>query len=503
MTAPSTDIGTRPVQVGRARVVVGLRWGMLDVLVQQVERFAITVVLTRLVPPSEFGVLGMALVFTQLAALVADAGFGPALVQRDDIDRDHVRTATTLSLVVGSLLTVVTMAFAPLVARFYDEPRLTAVLLALAPVYVLRSIGSVPKELLRRRQDFRWYALTNGAALALAGVVGIAAAASGAGVGALVASTLVESCLGPLLVATCAWRVTSWRPALGCSRAALRDIGRFGASVTGTRIAHYGATNVDNLIVGKVLGATALGLYNLAYRLMLFPILRVADVVANVTMPALARERNDPSALVASFRSALVAVSAVCTPVSVWTAAAAPALVPAVFGDRWLAAVPVVQVLALNGARLAIARLDGAAYEAIGRPHIDFFMVAATFVAYVAAFLIGVRWGIVGVAWGYTVAGYALLPLDQLLVSRALGTSLRTTATWLAPGLVAVAAMAVASTVAMAATSSVVPAGRALAALAVGAATYALCLRAIGQRTLGCLRSVLRRDGTAAAGAQP
>jgi len=474
----------------RASVVTGLRWSVIDVVAQQVIRFALTVALTRLIAPEDFGLLAMALVFTQLATMIGDLGLGPALVQRRVVERAHVATAFTVTTLAGLILAIAFYFLTFPIAAFYDEPGLRPVLGALAATYLLRGVAGIPRDLLRREMAFRSLAFIAIASVTLSAVAGLSLAVGGAGIWALVAQILVEGVLTTILVVGVAWRSGAWRPGLAIDRSALGDIAGFGLFVSGTRMFHYASTNVDNLIVGKVLGATSLGFYNLAYRLMLFPVLKVADVVATVSMPAFSSIQDDSSRLTAAFQRAVTYVAMFCFPVSVGVAVTAPVLVPAVFGNQWTAAVVTVQILAINGVRLAFGRLNGVVYEATGRPKWDFTMVVLTLVAYVVAFAIGVDYGVEGVAWAYTIAGYALVPLDQLLVSRALNVSPVTTLRRIGPVLLATALMAIVSAFLMA----VIPESIAelfKATIVVGAAgvVYSTALLLIAPNLVRALRS--------------
>ncbi len=459
------------------RVASGLRWSMLDAGLQQGMRFVITVLLTRLVAPEDFGVLAMALVFTQLAALIGDLGLGPALVQRPTIERSHIVTASTITFMVGLALTLVLVGLAAPIAHLYGESDLTPVLMVLSLTYLFRGVGGIPRELLRRAMRFQDFVVASGSAVLISGAVGVVLAFSDAGVWALVAQVLIEGAVGAFMAVLLAWRRGVWSPGWGIDKSALQDIGGFGAYVSGTRVAYYGASNIDNFIVGKALGSTALGFYNLAYRLMLFPILKVADVVATVTMPAFASVQHDLARVADAFAKAVQRIGLVCFPVSVGTAIAAPVLVPAVFGEKWTPAVVVVQILAVNGVRLAIGRLNGVVYEATGRPKWDFVMLSITFVAYLVAFLVGVNWGIEGVAWGYTIAGYALVPVDQFLVNRLLGTRPARLLRGLVPVTFATVAMAVVAGAFMLLSDGMSHGAASVAVVALSAITYFGALR--------------------------
>ena len=458
------------------KVARGFRWSMVDTALQQIVRFAITIVLTRLIAPEDFGLLAMALVFTALASLVGDLGLGPALVQRERITKRHIETANSATLAFGVLLSIVVFVLAAPIASFYDEPRLTAILQVLSATYLFRGIAGVPRDLLRRAMRFDLFVIASAISIGISGAVGLILAFSDKGVWALVIQVLLESALGAVTATVLAYRRKLWKPRYQRNVAAFKDLAGFGAFVSGTRLAGYGVSNIDNLIVGKVLGSTALGLYNLAYRLMLFPILKVADVVANVTMPALSKLQGQPERLANGHRRALEAVSLVCFPVSFGIAVAAPALVPAIFGSAWLPAVLVTQILAVNGARLAFGRVNGAVFQAAGKPSWDFGLVLLTLVAYIVAFTVGVQHGIVGVAWAFTIAGHLLLPLDFYLITRVLGIRIRELLANVAPIAFAAVVMALAIEFFMSLTGDWGSGTQSLGAIGVGIVSYAALL---------------------------
>lgn len=476
------------------KVARGLRWAGLDQVLTQIMRLTVTVVLTRLVAPEDFGLLAMALVFTQLAAMLGDLGFGPALVQRKTIERRHISTASITTISVGLCAALLVALLSGVIAAFYDEPELQAVVLALSATFLLRGISGVPKDLLRRQMEFSKVAIASISSVLVGGSVGIAMALGGAQVSALVAYVLIENVTYALVVCVVAIKAGYWRPQPRFQRQAFMDLAKFGAFVSGGRLAYYGATNVDNLIVGKVLGSSALGFYNLAYRLMLFPILKVADVVANVTTPAFAAVQDEHHRLQSAYRKAVQRIGLVCFPVSAGTVIIAPVLIPALFGSQWLPAVGVVQVLAINGVRLALGRMNGVVFEATGRPQWDFYMLLTTLVLYVGAFLVGVDYGVVGVAWAFTIAGYVLVPIDVWLVHRALKAKAGSLLGGLVPVIGATAGMCLALGVALwalppeasAVLSTVV-------GLAVAASTYAVLLRLLMWGDLKAAVSEMRR----------
>jgi O-antigen/teichoic acid export membrane protein len=158
---------------------------------------------------------------------------------------------------------------------------------------------------------------------------------------------------------------------------------------------------------------------------MLYPIQKVADVISQVAMPAFATVQDDKPRLAANFERGVQAISLVCFPLSIGIMVCAPLLIPVVFGPRWVPAVATVQILCLNGPRMAVNRLNGAVFQGIGKPQWDLWLATGSLVVYLAAFAIGVQHGITGMAIAYTVAGFGIAPVSQLMATRAVGTTIR------------------------------------------------------------------------------
>jgi PST family polysaccharide transporter len=468
----------------------GVRWSLLDQTVQQVLRLVVNILLARLVGPKSFGLLAMALVVTQISMFIADAGLGPALVHRKVLERRHISVAFTFTTLLGLALTAGVALGAVSISTFFREPDLPPVLVALSVIFLLRGAHAVPLALLRRSLRFDLTAIVSTAGTVAAAVVGIAAAFSGAGVWALVAYALAETGVSCTLAMVLAHRQGLWRLRVSFDMRAFRDLAPFGAYVTGSRFLGYGVGNFDNLIVGRMLGSVALGYYGLAYRLVLFPLQRVADAVALVGFPALSRLQDDREGLRRIYLQALQSVALVCMPATIGIAITAPALVRSIFGDRWEPAIVVVQILALAGPTMAVTRINGAVLQAAGKPKWDFLLNAIDFVLFLTGFLVGAQHGVEGVAIGFLIARYVGLPGNLLAVAAAVGLPARALLRTVAP--------VVGSTLLLAATGLAVrfglpssaPMVQLVAIAAAGAAAYVLGLSVLAP---GLLRSTVRR----------
>lgn len=480
----------------RRHIASGVRWGSFDQGAQALVRFAVMVVLARIVAPRDFGLMGMVWVVVNLLALATGLGMGEALVQRRDLRREHVAVAFTASALTGLLLAGLTAVLAVPASHLFGERRLVALLLVMTVVFLASGVERTPNDMLVRAFRFREYYLSSTMAAIAGAAVGIVLGAMGHGIWALVSMAVAEAVSASALAWLFAIRTGVWRPALGMDRTAFAEMIGYGANVTAARMIAYGQSNTDNLVVGKVLGPIALGYYALAYRTMLLPISKVARVIGSTAFPAFAAVQHDVARLRALFTQANRYVALICFPVTVGLAVTAPVLVPVAFGEQWVPAVRVVQLLALAGPFISITSLDNTLYEGVGKPEYGLRLAVAELSLYIPAFVIGVQFGIEGVAAGLLISGYGIIPLLVAVRARVLGTSVTAQLRPFARLLAATGAMALAASGAR----SLLPASTSdLVTLATmvtsGAAAYLVAIRLLAPGLLtGAGHDLVRRS---------
>jgi O-antigen/teichoic acid export membrane protein len=221
------------------------------------------------------------------------------------------------------------------------------------------------------------------------------------------------------------WTVTPWRPTLMFSWRSVRSLGRFTANVFGQNLLYQAGRNLDNLLVGRFLGASALGLYGLAYNIMLVPFSRIAAPLQQVLFPAFSRMQDDRAKLAEAWVRVTRLVGAISMPALVGLVIVAPDFVTVVLGERWSDAAPVIQILAWAGLLQSLQTLNGEILMALDRAHILFRFTVLWFVGTIAAVALGIQWGILGVAACYTVLIALIEPLNAYLTARALDFPVR------------------------------------------------------------------------------
>lgn len=461
---PQADLGTTA-----ARAVL---WNYVSFASGKALVLVTLAVLARLLTPAEFGIVGFATLALAYLGVFKDLGLGGALIQRrDDLERS-AQTVFTLNLVLGAALSGITAGLAPVVAGFFGEPLVTPILRVLSLTFVIEALGSIHIVLLRRNLDFKRKLVPDVGRSLVKGAVAIALAAAGYGVWALVWGQIAGVAVSAIL----SWIVVPWRPTLAVHRRLARPLLRFGLPLVFTDVSHAVWQNLDYVVVGRILGDTALGIYTLAYRLPELLVQSIWRVVAGAVFPFFSRLQHDLDLLRRGLLKTIRYSALVVVPLCLGLLATAEPAIRVLFGDQWSEAIPVLRVLALFMLIASVGFNIGDVYKAIGRPDIlaklgvlDLFVLAP-------ALILAAPHGLVAVAW--THAGVSLIDSTiRLFVARHfIGVTFRQVGRQLAPAFLAGAALLAAALGALWATAGAGHLGSLLAAASAGALAYLLVL---------------------------
>lgn len=399
----------------------GLSWKLATALVGQGTQSAVAIVLAHLLVPHQFGLAGMAIAFSGLALAFSDLGLGSALVQKTTLTEDDRSTVFWINVGSGATLTIAGVAIAPFIASFYANPDVTPLFMVLSTSFLLTSLGQTQAALLTREMSFRSLELRTITATVVGAAVALALAATGFGPWAIIGQIVCTSGASTVML----WTISPWRPRLVFSTESFRALGSFGVKTFLMRVLVYFNVNSDNLLIGRYLGATPLGVYAVAYNVMMLPTTRIRERMRDVFYAAFVRLQGDPRRLGEAWLRVNGLTGALLVPAFLGLLAVAPDLVPVVLGRRWESAVPVLQLLSIGGAAQSLQSYNGNVYQALGRPgRFLRFMCFSTAVT-LGAFAIGLHWGIVGVAGSFAAACWIVLVLNTIGTSRLTGLSPR------------------------------------------------------------------------------
>jgi O-antigen/teichoic acid export membrane protein len=353
----------------------------------------------------------------------SNLGISSAIVQRAQLEDRHVRSAFALALCCAALMTLLVELLAPLIAGFFDFEGLTAVLRVLGLIPLVTNIGVVAEGLLRRALAFRKIAIISAVSYGVGyGLVGVGLAIMGWGVWALVLASLTE-------YATRALILLAIRPhpkAGPLDRAALWHLLAFSGGLTLRRFGHQLAQGLDNIVVGRWLGAEALGLYGRAYQLISMPPATIGKAMNAVMFPVLSRVQDDRPRLAAAYRRSTAVLALLTIPAAAAAIVLAPELIMVLLGQDWLGVIAPLQILAPGIFFRLIFQLSDALGVAAGTVYAVAWRQGAYAAAVLTGALIGQHWGLPGVAGGVLAAQVVTYALVTQLCLRL--TSLSVTA---------------------------------------------------------------------------
>jgi lipopolysaccharide exporter len=426
----ASSLGTRTLR--------GMFWAYGSYVGGRVLVLFSTAILARILAPDDFGLVALALIFIALLETVADLGVGQALIiAPDDEVKTRAETAWLFSVALGAGLALLTAILGPAAATFFREDGLIAMLPVLGINFFVRSLGSTHYAIAQKRLDFRSRTAAEIADVVVRGSVGVALAVLGLGAWSLVLAYVA----GTATLTAVLWTMVPWRPSFRPRRGDLRLLLRFGGTLSAVDVIAAILANVDYVLIGRVLGTTALGLYTLAFRLPELLILNLSVVAGRVLFPAFAAVGEDQraEAFITSFRYTLM----VSLPIAVGLAALAAPLTTLAFGDQWSGSVTPMKVLTLYALGVTVGIPAGATYKAVGRADILLKLAIPRACLLILLLAIFVDRGIAAVASCQAVVAGLFAVIGIAVASRMLRTGAASLARAAWPALVASGAMGV------------------------------------------------------------
>lgn len=377
-------------------------------------QFASVIVLSRLLAPEDFGIVAMAAPVMGFVGLFQDLGLTQATVQKKNITHAEVNALFWINMAVSALLAGLLVLAAPLAARFYGEPGVGLLVAALSVQILVGGAGGQHHAILNRRMQFGRLAVLDSTAAVAGLAVAVAWAFADPGYWALYGGGLATAATGTAM----AWAASGWRPGWPRWAAGAGSLVRFGAGVTGFNFANFFARNLDNVLIGRGRGNAELGLYDRAYKLLLFPLQQVTNPLARVMVPALSRMTDEPHRYRYAYLRVAPLLLLVTLPGVALAIALADVLVPFALGQQWAGSALIFQALGFAGLLQSLNNPSGWLFISQGRSAEFMRWGIVTAVTSVAAFAIGLPYGAYGVALAYAASEYLRTPFLWLYVGR-------------------------------------------------------------------------------------
>lgn len=420
--------------VGRAKEWAKRLWEPGDTLSQRVVRggfwvFALriasrvltlirTIVLARLLAPSDFGLMGIALLAMSALETFSQTGFQATLIQKREDIEDYLDTAWTVSALRGLVLFAILYLAAPYIALLFDSPAAAPIMQVIGMSMLLNGLTNIGVIYFQKELEFnkRFVYQLSGTTADL--VVAITAVLLLRSVWALVFGHLT----GNLVRFVMSYLIYPYRPRVRFEAGKAKDLYGFGRWVLGSSILMFLLTQGDDALVGKVLGATALGFYQMAYRLSNLPATEISHAISQITFPAYSKLQDNPLKLREAYLKTLQFTAFISIPLAGAIFILAPEFTKIFLGEKWMLTVPAMQALALWGLIRSIGATMGPVFQSTGKPEI---LTRLQFVALVLLVILiyplSMRWGILGTSLAVIsstlipnlAAGYMVIKVTQ------------------------------------------------------------------------------------------
>lgn len=350
----------------RSEAISSTGWGFLDRGSGIVIQFIIGIILARLLPPADFGLLGLGLIVIGFGNIFVNLGLGPALIYKQDLTERHVRVVFSTSVVSGLILATLVFFGAPLAEIFFKNDELAPIIRVLSIIFIIAGFQIPSQALLRKNLKFRRLFHVNFSGSIIYGLITISLSLTGYGVWSLVFGTLVQRIITLIMNY---WFVRhSLLPLF--AKKEFMDLAHFGSGITLSSIFNYFARQGDNIMVGRILGVQPLGLYTRAYALMEMPTQRFVSVLSDVLFPTAVKIQEDNTRFQRLFLKSMSLIAFLTLPLCILLVIIAPELIIGLYGEKWSGAIIPLQILGLFGvfrgmynASAAFLRAKGFVYQ--------------------------------------------------------------------------------------------------------------------------------------------
>ena len=429
------------------QVAQGAIWNYAAFLISKGLLFGATLILAGILSPTEFGLVGMALLVITGLDILRDFGIGAAVIYRQRDGQAAANLAFYLSTAIGVLLCTGNWLLAPVFTQFFktsdahQAAQVTALVQVLGLSLLFAGVGSIQDALLQKQIDYRRRMIPEVGRTLIKGVCQVGLALLGFGVWSLVIGQVIGEAGATVIL----WRVSDWRPTRLIDRTLIDSMVRYGIQITLVGGLGWILADIDYMLIGGLLSATALGIYTLAFRIPELIIRNLAQAVSSVAFPVAARFQDDLPLLRSTYLRMQHYMLLILAPLGFGLAAVTPGLLHLLFSTKWEAAIVPMEILCVYTVMTSISHWPGVVYKAIGRPDILNRLSLLKVVLLVPTlWWCAVNFGIEGVAWGQLAIRVVTILIDIAVVARVVQVSVAANLREIAPSLIASALMAVA-----------------------------------------------------------
>lgn len=403
----------------KKNVIKGLFWTLSERFMSQIVSVIVTIVLTRLLAPEDYGVVSIVTVIITILNVFMTSGFSASLIQQEDVEQIDYSTVLYFSILLGFLLYVGVFAISPMLAAFYNLPQLELVLKILALKIPLSALNSVQQAYVSRNMLFKKFFISTVTATVVSGIIGVVMAYTNFGVWALVAQDLSNV----VTISVVLWFSVGWRPTLQFSFKRLKILFDYGIKIFIQTLFNTIYANIRSLLIGGFYSPTDLAYYTKGNQYPNLIVTNVDTAVSKTMFPVMSREQSDLDRIkVLTKRTAQVS-SYIMSPILIGFFVCAKQIVSIVMTDKWLPAVPYIRIicicLLIRASQTAILQ----AIKSIGRSDIVLKMDIPVRILALIILMFTIRFGVIYIAISEIIIEFLALLIYSYYSSKLLNYS--------------------------------------------------------------------------------
>jgi len=385
----------------KGKIISSLLWKLMERGGTQGIQFIIQIVLARILTPNDYGTIALISIFILIANVFVQSGFGTALIQKINTNEADFSSVFYVNLFVSGMLYVVLYFTAPIIADFYQIMSLKLIIRVLSITLFFGALNSIQNAVIAKKMQFKKLFFSSFGAIIVSGFVGIIFAYKGFGVWALVAQQLSNQ----LMITIILWFTVDWRPKLLFSYDRIKGLFSYGWKLLVSALIDTLYTNIRSLIIGKLYNPTALGYYNRGDQFPQIIVTNIDGSIQSVMLPALSMEQENRQRVKEMVRRAIVTSSFIIFPMMIGLAVIAKPLVIILLTDKWLPAVPFLQIACMSYALYPIHTANLQAINALGYSNIFLKLEIIKKIIGIVILVVSIRFGIYAIAIGMLING--------------------------------------------------------------------------------------------------
>lgn len=395
-------------------------WSMVERLSVQSVSFIVMLLMANVLTPADYGLVGMIVVFIDVAQSLVDSGFSQALIRKQDRDTVDMSTVFYFNIAFGLLFYLLLYFTSPLIADFYNQPELVMLTRIVSLCVIFNSFVLVQKALLTSDLDFKTQARVSLIASMASGMLGIILAYSGVGVWAIVGYQLSNVLVSAILL----WICSKWRPIYVFSKASFKELFGFGSKLAIAGLINTLYSNLYLIVIGRLFRATELGYYTRANQFGSFLSVNFTTVLQRVAFPVLCKVREDKEVLKNGYRSFIALAAFLVFPLMTGTAVVARPLILLVLNDEWLPVVPLLQILCFSFMLYPVQAINLNLLQVEGRSDIFLRLEIVKKVIGAIILVCSIPFGILGMCYGLVLSSIINLVINTHYTGKLIGLGL-------------------------------------------------------------------------------